>query len=281
MSNQRRVLLKALGALPLAATLPAFSDEQMETIRKRGRLLVAVYDHFAPYSEGEKGIDAEIGRALANKLGVAATIIPFKAGEEMSDDLRNMVWKGHYLRGEPADVMMHVPVEKRLADDNDKVKIFGQYAVETMAMARVASRVPAPNGSAAVALEVFTREKIGVEGETLADGFLLGVLRGRLRENVMHFKSVREAADAMREGAISAVLAPRGELEGALAGDTRFALDEAKLGELTPRRWPLGMAVRADAPDLAAALEKGLADLKKEGSIAAIFKQFGVTLVES
>lgn len=281
MPNSRRNLLKALATLPLSATLPAIpamADEQLDTIRKRGRLLIAVYDKFAPYSEGEKGIDVEIGKALAAKLGLQATIIPFKAGEEMGDDLRNMVWKGHYLRGEPADVMMHVPVDKILANANDKVKIFGQYHIETMAMARVASRVPAPTSSAAVSLEVFTREKIGVEGETLADAFLLGVLRGRLRDNVIHYHSVAEATQAMRDDAVSAVLAPRGELEGALAGDKRFALDEAKLPELTPKRWPLGMAVRADAPDLAAALEKALEDLKKDGTLAAIFKRFGVTL---
>ena len=39
-------------------------------------------------------------------------------------------------------------------------------------------------GSAAVALEVFTREKVGVETASLADSFLLTVLNGRLRDNV-------------------------------------------------------------------------------------------------
>lgn len=281
MPNYRRNLLKACAALPFAAALPALADEQMDAIRKRGRLLIAVYNHFAPYSDAEKGIDVEIGKAIAAKLGVNSTIIGFKAGEDMSDDLRNMVWKGHYLRGEPADIMMHVPVDKILADANDKVKIFGQYHVETMAMARVASRVPVPAGSAAIALEVFTREKIGVEGETLADDFLLGVLRGRLRENVVHYRSVGEAVQAMRDGAVAAVLAPRGELEGALAGDTRFALDEAKLPELKPGRWPLGVAVRADAPDLASATEKAIDELKKDGTIAAIFKRFGVTRLDA
>ncbi len=278
MSANRRRFLQSIAALPLAAALPALADEQMDAIRKRGILNIAVYNDFAPYSEAEKGIDVELGKALARKLGLQPSIIGFKAGEEMADDLRNMVWKGHYLRGDPADVMMHVPVDKILASANDKVKIFGQYHVETIAMARVASRVPAPNGSAAVALEVFTREKIGVEGETLADSFLLGVLRGRLRDNVMHFRSVREAVKALGEGAIAAVMAPRGELEGALQGETRFALDEANLPEMNPRRWPLGMAVKAEATDLAAALEQALGELKKEGAVAAIFKQFGVTL---
>ena len=277
--DKRRQLLRALAAMPLAAALPALADEEFDAIRKRGRLSIAVYNDFAPYSKASQGIDVELGKALAGKLGLTPVIIGFQAGEEMSDDLRNMVWKGHYLRGEAVDVMMHVPVDPILANANDKVRIFGTYHVETLAMARVASRIPAPNGSAAVALEVFTREKIGVEGDTMADSFLSSVLRNRLRDNVVHFRSVADAAKALNQGEVSAVLAPRGELEGALAGNTTFPIEEAKLAEMTVKRWPLGMAVKSDAPDLAAALTQALADLQKDGTVAAIFKRHGVTLL--
>ena len=67
-------------------------------------------------------------------------------------------------------------------------------------------------------LEAFTREKVGVETASLADDFLMGAMGGRLRENVAHFKSVPQAAEALRQGAVAAVMAPRAELEGALAG---------------------------------------------------------------
>lgn len=277
MLFERRHFLTALAALVLAAPLPTLADEQYDAIRKRGRLSIAVYNNFAPYSDAEKGIDVEIGKALAAKLGLVPSIVGFNAGEEMNDDLRNMVWKGHYLRGDPADLMLHVPVDKRLSDANDKVRIFGPYHMETVAMARVASRVPAPTGSAAVALEVFTREKIAVEGESMADSFLMSVLRGRLRDNVVHFKTVKEAVGALGEGSVAAVLANRAELEGALAGDTRFSLDAAALPEMTISRWPLGLAVKAESPDLATALEGAMAELVRDGTIAAIFKRFGAT----
>lgn len=281
MANNRRHFLQMLAALPLATALPALADEEMDAIRQRGRLSFAVYEKFQPYSDAGKGIDIDLAKALAGKLGLRPEIISFKAGEDMSDDLRNMVWKGHYLRGEAADVMMHVPVDEILAKANDKVHIFGTYHQETMAMARIASRVPVPSGSAAVALEVFTREKIGVEGDTLADSFLLSVLRGRLRDNVVHFHSVEEAAKALGEGAISAVLSPRGELEGALRGDQRFAIDEVKMAELSLKQWPLGMAVKAEAVDLVAALTRALAELKQDGSLAAIFKRHQITWREA
>ena len=94
MKNDRRLWLKGLAALPLAASLPARADA-LARIRQQGRLRVAVYKDFAPYSlAGGKGIDADLGRALAARLGVAADIVAYTADEEMGDDLRNMVWKG-------------------------------------------------------------------------------------------------------------------------------------------------------------------------------------------
>lgn len=281
MSIDRRYFLQALAALPLAAIFPALADESLDAIRRRGRLRIAVYDKFQPYSDAGKGVDVDLGKALAKKLGLVPDIVNFRAGEEMSDDLRNMIWKGHYLHSETADLMLHVPVDPILAEANGKVHIFGTYHHESMAMARVASRVPAPIGSAAVGLEVFTREKIGVERNTLADSFLLGVLRGRLRENVVHFNSVGEAAKALKEDLVSAILAPRAELEGALPGNKRFVVDEAKFPELTVKRWPLGMAVKAEASGLATALTGALAELKQDGTIAAIFKHHGITLQEA
>jgi polar amino acid transport system substrate-binding protein len=274
----RRPFLLTLAALLLSSLLPAQADEEMDNIRQRGWLSIAVYDNFQPYSNAEKGIDVDLGKALAAKLGLKAQIVGFKAGEDMSDDLRNMVWKGHYLRGNPADVMMHVPVDPILAKANDKVRIFAPYHHEVMAMARIASRIPAPNGSAAIALEVFTREKIGVEGESLADSFLLSTLRGRLNDNVVHFHSIGEAVKALRDDRLSAVMAPRGEIEGALLGDTRFAVDEVKIGELNPKSWPVGMAVKAEAGDLATALGNALTELQQDGTVSAIFKRHGITL---
>lgn len=277
MKTDRRRWLKALLVAPLAASLPALADN-LEAIRQRGRLRIAVYNNFPPYSQaGGKGIDADIGRAIAEKLGLSAEIVGFTADDDMNDDLRNMVWKGHYLGTQPADVMLHVPVDEHLARANDKVRIFGAYHRESLALARRPERVPAMSGSAAVALEVFTREKIGVEVTSLADSFLLGVLNGRLRENVVHFRSVAEAAKALAAGQVAAVLAPRAELEAGLKGTTGLALEPAKFAELKIDSWPLGMAVKAEEMALAEAISGALADLKRDGSIAAIFKRNGIS----
>ncbi|MDP3438935.1 MAG: transporter substrate-binding domain-containing protein [Azonexus sp.] len=277
MKNNRRLWLKALTVTPLFSLLPAGADE-LAALRQRGRLRIAVYNDFPPYAmSGGKGIDADIGRAIAEKLGLAPEIVGFNADEDMNDDLRNMVWKGHYLGTQPADVMLHVPVDENLARANDKVRIFGAYHRETLALARNPDIVPALAGSAAVALEIFTREKIGVETASLADSFLMGALSGRLRDNVVHFKTVGDATKGLLDGRIAAILAPRAELESALLGQTRFPIDASRFAELKVDSWPLGMAVKVEDAALAEAIGAALADLKRDGSLAAIFKRHGIS----
>ena len=278
MKNNRRRLLQGLALLPFAGVLPAVAGDGLAAIRQRGRLRVAVYNDFPPYAmAGGKGIDADLARAIAGKLGLSAEVVGYNADEDMNDDLRNMVWKGHYLGTQPADVMMHVPVDEYLARANDKVRIFGPYHRESLALARNPQRVPALAGSAAVALEIFTREKIAVETASLADSFLLSALNGRLRENVVHFRTVGEAAAALRSGQVSAVLATRAELEAALHPEDRVAVDLPKFAELKVDGWPLGMAVKAEERELAEAIAQALGELKADGTVAAIFRRHGIS----
>jgi len=273
-TDRRHFLLTACAAA-LAVSLPARADS-LNDIRKRGSLRVAVYNNFPPYSHQGKGIDVELAEALGKQLGLAVQVAGYNPDEDMDDDLRNMVWKGHYLGTPPSDVMMHVPVDSYLQGKNDKVKIFGPYHMESIAVARV-QRINPIRGSAANALEVFTREKIGVEGRTLADGFLLGALNGRLRENVVHFASVAAAIDKLKAGELAAVMGSRSEIEAALGKDTCFVIEVVQMPELKFNHWPLGMAVKADDSTLADALAGALKELQKNGTIAAIFARNGIT----
>ncbi len=275
-SNDRRRFLCAAGALVAASLLPAHAAAQLE-VQQPGALRIAVYANFPPYSAAGKGVDVAIGQALAERLGLQPQIVEFVADEDMGDDLRNMVWRGHYLGTKPADVMLHVPVDAGFAAQNEQVKIFGPYHLETMALLRNPVRVPPPEGSAAVAFEVFTREKIGAELDTHASDFLLHVLNGRLREQVVHFPSVVAAVEAMKRGEISAVLGTRTALEAAAGGAGSWALDALALPEMRVSSWPLGMAVKADHPQLAAALANALGDLQRSGELSRIFAAHGLS----
>lgn len=281
MWTKRRHLLAGLGCCFIQLVSPAFAGDLLTAsplpTQQAGHLRIAVYNDFAPYANKGKGIDVDIGKAIAERLALQAEIVTFNADEDMNDDLRNMVWKGHYLGTRPADLMMHVPVDQRLAQANPQVTILGPYAGESIAMARDPSRVNAPQGSAAVALEVFTREKVGVEIDSLADAFLLGALNGRLRDNVAHFRKMSEAAEALKAGKIAAIMAPRGELEAALAGHAATPITPVVMPELKVGTWAIGLALKADNPVLADAVGKALASLVRDGTVATIYKNHGIT----
>lgn len=275
---------KRVGALVLAASLvlgasPALSQasEALE-LQSPGRLRVAVYANFPPYSSKGKGIDIALGRELARRLGLEAEVVEYNADEDMNDDLRNMVWKGHYLGTRPSDVMLHVPVDQRLAKNNEQVKIFGPYHLETVAIARNTQRVPPVAGSAARGLEVFTREKIGVENASLADNFLLSVLNGRLRENVVHFPTVEAAVAGMKVGNVSAVMGARAEVEAAVGKGSQYEITTVNLPELQVKSWALGMAVKAESNQLADSLAKTMVDIQNDGTVDRIFAEYGISL---
>jgi ABC-type amino acid transport substrate-binding protein len=127
---------------------------------------------------------------------------------------------------------------------------------------------------------VFTREKIGVEGRTLSDAYLLGVLNGRLRDNVVHFAGVDKAIEKLKAGELAAVMGPRSEIENAMGKDTRFVIETVQMPELKINSWPLGMAVKADDTQLADALSEALKQLQKDGTVAAIFARHGISYLQ-
>jgi YVTN family beta-propeller protein len=175
-------------------------------------------------------------------------VVGYNADEDMDDDLRNMVWKGHYLGAQPSDVMMHVPVDSYLQGKNDKVKIFGPYHLETIAVARV-QRIGRSAARRPRAGSLHPREDRRGR-PTLADAFLLGVLNGRLRENVVHFASVAAAVDKLKAGELAAVMGPRSEIEAALGKDALRHRSRAD-ARTQDQQLALGMAVKADEAALA------------------------------
>lgn len=277
MKSKGALRALALGAgLLFAATTSVVADAPPLTMDE-GRLRVAVYNDYPPYSNKGKGVDVAVGEELAKRLGLKADIVSFTADEDMNDDLRNMVWKGHYLGTRPADVMLHVPVDAYLASKNEQVKIFGPYHLETMAIARNPDRVPPVVGSAAMALEVFTREKVGVETASLGDDFMMSILNGRLRENVAHFTNVTQAIEALKNGEVAAVMATRAELEGALGNQSTFEISSIEMPELRIKGWPLGMAVKAGNDALEKALSVAMQEIQRDGTLSKIFDVHGLT----
>lgn len=259
----------------VAVAAPEAAGGSLPQLQTPGRIRVAVYKDFPPYSNAGEGIDVDIARALAARLGVALDLMWVQASDEkMEDDLRNAVWKGHYLGGGTADVMLHVPVDPQFAARNDKVKILGAYHRESLQIAHDATKLPELQS-----VDDLVGKRIGVETATAQDSFLLGALGGQLRPSVVHFRGAPEAMAALRRGEVVAVMAQRAELEDGLKGADRevFVISSITTPGLSQRGWIVGVAVKAENAALAAEVEKALTGMLEDGTIAGIFKRQGIT----
>lgn len=263
----------ALGLFAFSAVPPACAGElsALVKIRHSGVLKVALYRNFAPFSHDGHGVDVDLAEALAAKLGVKMSPLWFDADENMEDDLRNMVWKGHYLGYGPADVMMHAPIDPAYMAKVDRVKFFAPYHRERYAIARQLDLLPTLDDFAP-----FEKLPLGVEGDTLAASVMLSAEGGRYRNTIKTFRSAGEAVAALKAGAVAAVLAQQGELEGGLRGDARMAIDLPPHPILQKRQWPLGLAVKKQSDDLAQALQAAINELTADGTLKAIMQRHGV-----
>jgi L-cystine transport system substrate-binding protein len=262
-----------LACAALVTTAPAYAD--LQKIKQSGALKVAVYNDFAPFSVKGHGIDVDLAEALAKKLGLKLNLLPFDAGENLADDLRNMVWKGHYLGYGPADLLLHVPVDRRLMEDNDKVQIFAPYHNETVRLVRNARAVPEYAG-----LDSLTGKKIGVEKISIAAMVMLGEDNGKFRENVKIYPSAIEALEKLKAGELDAVLANRSEIESVLKSDPAFPMNEVAFQRLPRKGWVVGMAVKKDEIELAKLLQAATNELVASGEMAKIFGKYGVQVVK-
>ncbi len=269
--------LACVAAALLLCASGAFAADayDLAQVKARGQIRVALYKDFAPFSDDEKGgagVDVDIARLLAEKLGVKLLPLWFDADENTDDDLRNMVWRGTLFGYGPADFMMHVPVDKEYMAKNDKVIFFAPYYRERFAIARNLERVDKMDN-----LDAFRSHRIGVEVATYPDTVLLTADAGAYRANVVHYKTASEAIQGLKSGEVSAVMAMQGELEGGLSGAKGFAISEPPLPVINRRQWPLGLAVKAGHEELARALQQAMNELAGDGSLAKAFARHGVT----
>lgn len=273
--SDRRICLRAAAALAataLAPTLRAQEPTALEKVKRRGVLSVGLYNEMPPFHVGGRGIDIELGQALAQALGVKFSPLPFTADENMDDDLRNMVWKGHYLGYGPADVLLHVPVDRPLMVGNPQVEIFGPYWRERIMIARDLQKVPAMESLAS-----FAGQRIAVPGLSLAGWLLIGADGGAFREQLStHWKDGTEAAAALQRGEVAAAAGMASELESVLAADPRYAIEPLPLPRMR-NGWAVGMAVKKSATDLAQALQGAVNELAQSGALKTMFAKAKVS----
>ncbi|VTU27598.1 cystine transporter subunit [Variovorax sp. PBL-H6] len=273
----RRDWLRCLGAAGAAAGLAVLplrpGATPLERVRERGALTVGIYHDMPPFHSGGKGIDIELAQALAESLGVRLSLLPFHADENMADDLRNMVWRGHYLGYGPADVLLHVPVDRPLMDANPQVAILAPYCRDRVAIARRLERVPRLD-----TLSQLAEGRVAVPGQSLAGWLLIGAESGAYRSQLnTQWKDGTEAARALLREEVVAAAGLASELEAVLRGDTRFEITPLPSPRAPRDGWAVGMAVKRASTELAQALQGAVNELAASGRLAQIFERGNVT----
>lgn len=275
MITRRRVLTGAALAA-LAASFAARSADgepsALDKVRKRGNLVVAVYEDHAPFNVGGRGIDVDVASALAEGLGVKLTLLPFTAGENIGDDLRAAVWRGHFLGWGPADVMLHVPMDRPLIEANPQVEVIGPYYRERVMLAWDRERGPLPRSAADL-----RGQPVAVAGLSLAGWLLAGAEGGALRDSLatQHADGVKAAATLL-DGKAVAAAGLASELESALAGNTRYEIAPLPLTRAPHNGWVIGCAVKRGSTDLARAVQQRLSELGSGPALRDIFQRSGV-----
>ncbi len=274
---RRTVLAVALSAALLLPAGRSALGRPFDEVIDSGTIVVAVYRDFPPFSyelgQEPAGIDVDIARNIAAALGVDMQLMPVTADETVDDDLRNVIWKGHYLERRVADLMLHVPVDRQFALRNDQAVIFGPYLQRRIALAYDDEAL-----GSGVETALTNADTIAVEVDSLADFFLSAAYGGQHRAKVVHYRTAREAAMAFLNGTAAAVMAPESEIEAVVNNaDAAIHIDPVAMGGFARSNWLVGAAVKEDSRDLRYAVEDVLAAMVADGRMAAIFARHGVS----
>jgi ABC-type amino acid transport substrate-binding protein len=278
--DRRQVLASLLASgLPLAHAQTELSD--LARIRASGVLKVAVYKDNAPFSDGPasdiQGLDVAIAAALAKQLGLKLSLLPFDAGENMNDDLRNMVWRGHYLGYGPADVMLQVPVDKYLMQKNRQVLILAPYMRQQLVLVHDTRRIAEVREP-----EDLKGQPLAAERGAGAASALMGHGGGLLRTQVGIHNSGALAVQAVVDGRAAAAYVTRAQAESVLSRTEprpgQIRLSPLALSGVPETGWPVGMAIKSEHKELGQALDAALQALRNSGELLAIFQKHGLTL---
>jgi ABC-type amino acid transport substrate-binding protein len=273
--------LKRLLALAVCFGIGAVTANArpLEEVEKAGEMIIFVYADYAPYSwrDGERirGIDVEIGRALAAKLGVKANFLIRAADENVDDDLRVNIWKGDLIHRKRADVMMHVPFDRTLETRAEaRAVLFNPYFNEQIAVVADEKKIPVVK-----TFGRFVTNPIAVELDTASDFFLSNAFRGQLHPSIRRGRTFTEAVELIESDQTAALMASRAQAEWIVHRnpDRTYRVWQPPAPGLVRKEWPIGMAVREDSRDLGYALGEALATLRKDGTMQKIFDRYGVT----
>nr|WP_043918422.1 transporter substrate-binding domain-containing protein [Jannaschia aquimarina] len=249
--------------------------QELDVIQERGWILIAVYEDFPPYSWEEggeaRGIDVEIGRLIAEDLGVEPRFTFVDAGETLETDLRVNLWQGGVIGGRVANVMMRIPYDARFACRVEQVVFTGQYAGERIAIAYSEAAYPDDPPTPAY----FRYDTVSVENDSISDFYLSAFAGGQVRSNVRRFPTMAEAMDALAAGEVQAAMGPLSQIEFGLAEG--LAAHTPPLPGFAVGQWTIGLGVNFQYRPLAYSVDDAIWAALSDGRIEEIHRSYGVS----
>lgn len=251
--------------------------QELDVIQERGWIEFAVYEDFPPYSFEDKGkprgVDIDIGRLIAEDLGVTAKFKFVQAAETLDGDLRNTLWKGPIVGGRVSNVMLRVPYDSEYACRVEQVVFTGQYATESMAIAYREAAYPEDKPVPAY----FRFDTVAVENDSIADFYLSSLAGGQLLANIRRFPTMAEAMTALADGEVMAAMGPLAQLEYGMTDG--LGVHQPPLPGFSVGTWTVGLGVNFRYRPLAYAVDDAIYSALADGRIAQIFADYGLTHV--
>ena len=263
----------------------AFS-RSYDDIIESDEIVIAVYSDFQPFSYlvngKEKGIDVDLANVIAKQLGVKLRLRWMTADENVDDDLRNNIWKGHFLNRTVADLMLRVPYDRDyslLRDDigelvHQHVHMFAPFHTESCKVIFNSKKIDSVE-----TIAVFQYHDIGVEVDSIPQFYLTSAFQGRMRDRAKQYPSISEAITAMTESKVDAVMGLTSQIshyQGELSA-TNYPLAQNAFPMMGQQQWDIGMAVKSDYRELGYAIADIVENMIKTGGMEKIFAKYNVT----
>jgi ABC-type amino acid transport substrate-binding protein len=280
--------MKLLKLSTIFILLTIFANARsIEEIKDSGYIMIAVYKDFPPYSYEEKGklkgIDVDLGKIIAKSLGVEAKWYLTGSDESLSDDLRNVIWRGNLVHKNKADMMFRIPYDydyMRLTDkqtgelETEMVSIKGPYHSEKWVIATHKKIIPK-----ITTLGVFAYQTVGVELDTLPDAHLSAFARGLINKNVKHYFHFEDAIKDFKNGKLDAIAGLKSQLEFYL--DYQHNKDNIYLSDSIPQvsrnHWDIATVTEISYKPLSYHIDGVISKEFEKGTIKKIFEKYGVS----
>lgn len=248
---------------------------ELDVILDRGWIEFAAYEDYPPYSFEEggqpRGIDIEIGKLIAEDLGVQPRFKLVAAGENLDADLRNTLWKGPIVGGAVSNVMLRVPYDSAFTCRVEQVVFTGQYQTEGIAIAYSKAAYPEEKPVPAY----FRFDTVAVENDSIADFYLTSLAGGQLSGNIRRYRDMTQAMAALAAGEVKAAMGPKAQLEYGLTDD--LAVHQPPLPGFAVGKWTIGLGINFRYRPLAYAVDDAIYAALADGRIAAIFESYGLS----